>query len=85
MPANKRASVPAMAEIKAVASQEEFMEGVALRSSNDISTDKHVSLWHSVRRWRRVVGYCLALSSVMLLYGYDFVIVGTVSAMPTFQ
>lgn len=45
----------------------------------------HVTLWRSVREWPRVVGYCVALSSAILLYGYDLVIVGTVSAMPVFQ
>jgi hypothetical protein len=38
-----------------------------------------------MKMWHKVIGYCFALSVVMLLYGYDFVIVGTVSAMPAFQ
>jgi len=46
---------------------------------------EHHSLWQSLKRWPKVVGYNLALSSAILLYGYDLVIVGTVSAMPAFQ
>lgn len=45
----------------------------------------HVPLWQSVKKFPRIVGYCLALSSAILLYGYDLVIVGTVAAMPQFQ
>jgi hypothetical protein len=52
----------------------------------DASENKaYVPLWHSLKKWRRIVGYCLALSSAILLYGYDLVIVGTVAAMPQFQ
>lgn len=45
----------------------------------------HIPLWQSVKKFPRIVGYCLALSSAILLYGYDLVIVGTVAAMPQFQ
>lgn len=45
----------------------------------------HVPLLHSLRKSPRIVLYCVALSSAILLYGYDLVIVGTVSAMPAFQ
>ena len=45
----------------------------------------HIPLWQSIRKFPRIVGYCLALSSAILLYGYDLVIVGTVAAMPQFQ
>ncbi|KAJ5960718.1 uncharacterized protein N7479_007868 [Penicillium vulpinum] len=44
-----------------------------------------VSLWRSVKKSPRIVGYCFALSSAILLYGYDLVIVATVAAMPQFQ
>ena len=43
------------------------------------------TLWQSIKKWPRVVIYCLALNTAILLYGYDLVIVGTVSAMPAFQ
>lgn len=74
-----------MAEVKPVSSQDEFIGGLAVRHSHDQTSIKHVPLWYSVRRWRKVVGYCFALSISVLLYGYDFVVVGTVSAMPAFQ
>ncbi|KAJ9491605.1 hypothetical protein VN97_g1630 [Penicillium thymicola] len=45
----------------------------------------HTPLWQSIKKFPTVVGYCLALSSAILLYGYDLVIVGTVAAMPQFQ
>jgi hypothetical protein len=45
----------------------------------------HIPLWHSIKKFPRIVGYCVALSSAILLYGYDLVIVGTVAAMPQFQ
>lgn len=45
----------------------------------------HPPLWQSIKKFHRIVGYCLALSSAILLYGYDLVIVGTVAAMPQFQ
>lgn len=43
------------------------------------------SLWQAIKRSARIVAYCLALSSAILMYGYDLVIVGTVVAMPQFQ
>lgn len=44
-----------------------------------------LTFWQSVKKWRRIVWYCIGLSSAILMYGYDYVIVGTVSAMPSFQ
>jgi hypothetical protein len=52
---------------------------------NSVEKRSHVPLWQSIKRFPRIVGYCLALSSAILLYGYDLVIVGTVAAMPQFQ
>lgn len=62
---------------------DEFVEHVPRSDADD--PPLHVPLWQSVKKWPRVVIYCLALSSAILLYGYDLVIVGTVSAMPAFQ
>ncbi|KAJ5833922.1 hypothetical protein N7474_002233 [Penicillium riverlandense] len=53
--------------------------------SGNSSQPKYVPLWQSLKKWPKIVAYNLALSSAILLYGYDFVIVGTVSAMPAFQ
>jgi hypothetical protein len=60
-------------------------DGDSMCPSRNNGSIKHAPLWHSVKIGHKVVGYCFALSVVMLLYGYDFVIVGTVSAMPAFQ
>jgi hypothetical protein len=49
------------------------------------SGDEGRSLWQNAKRYRRVVYVTFGLSSAILLYGYDFVIVGTISGMPEFQ
>ncbi|CAG8248154.1 unnamed protein product [Penicillium nalgiovense] len=60
--------------------------GADVVDGNDASRKpSHIPLWQSIRKFPRIVGYCLALSSAILLYGYDLVIVGTVAAMPQFQ
>lgn len=53
-------------------------------SLNRCGCPAHVPLWHSVKKWPHTVTCCLALNLAILLYGDDLVIVGTVSAMPTF-
>ncbi|KAM0328573.1 hypothetical protein ACHAQA_004981 [Verticillium albo-atrum] len=45
----------------------------------------HLKLRQSLWKWRRIVFYCMGMTSAILMYGYDYVIVGTVSAMPSFQ
>lgn len=47
--------------------------------------DAHLTLKQSLKKWRRVAIYSLCMTSAILMYGYDYVIVGTVSAMPSFQ
>lgn len=47
--------------------------------------DADLTLWQAVKKWRRVVLYCLGPTSGILMSGYDYVIVGTTSAMPSFQ
>lgn len=44
----------------------------------------HLTLKQSLKKWRRVVVYSFCLASAILMYGYDYVIVGTASAMPSF-
>lgn len=71
-------------------STKEFNEGGVnvVDRTNGIEADgktSHTPLWQSIKKFPRIVGYCLALSSAILLYGYDLVIVGTVAAMPQFQ
>lgn len=51
----------------------------------EINEYGHLTLWQSIKKWRRVVLVCVAMTSAILMYGYDYVIVGTVSAMPSFQ
>ncbi|KAJ5652881.1 hypothetical protein N7507_010307 [Penicillium longicatenatum] len=64
---------------------QDFIENVSPSSTNIPAHATHTPLWQLLKRWPKVVMYCLALSSAILLYGYDLVIVGTVSAMPAFQ
>lgn len=49
------------------------------------SGDDQRSLWQNVKKYRKVTYVTFALTSAILLYGYDNVVVGTVSAMPVFQ
>lgn len=63
----------------------DFIENVTPTDTNDSPQAVHVPLWQSMKKWPRVVAYNLALSSAILLYGYDLVIVGNVSSMPAFQ
>lgn len=64
-------------------SSKHFHEQVSRGDSGE--KKPHIPLWQSIKKFPRIVGYCLALSSAILLYGYDLVIVGTVAAMPQFQ
>lgn len=64
---------------------QEFVEDASPSSTTIPAHATHTPLWQLLKRWPKVVMYCLALSSAILLYGYDLVIVGTVSAMPAFQ
>ncbi|KAJ6022778.1 uncharacterized protein N7446_013130 [Penicillium canescens] len=61
----------------------ECVEDISRVSTSE--NKSYIPLWQSIKKWPRIVGYCLALSSAILLYGYDLVIVGTVAAMPQFQ
>lgn len=62
----------------------EFVE-FALAARNTQTDNSKLSLWQAVKQNAKIVGYCFSLSNVILLYGYDLVIVGTVSALPQFQ
>ncbi|UNI22899.1 hypothetical protein JDV02_008743 [Purpureocillium takamizusanense] len=52
-----------------------------------VETDpnKDLTLLQSIKKWPRVVLYCVGLTFAILMYGYDYAIVGTTSAMPSFQ
>lgn len=43
------------------------------------------SLLAAIEHYPKILGYCVALASGILRYGYDLLIVGNVSAMPEFQ
>ena len=51
----------------------------------ETNEDGHLTLKESLKRWRRIVWYSLAMAMPILMYGFDTVIVGTVMAMPSFQ
>ena len=52
-----------------------------------IERDVHadMDLLTAIKKWRRTIWICVGMTSAILLYGYDYVIVGTVSSMPSFQ
>ena len=54
-------------------------------SSGPSTAPKKEGLWTEIRKEKKLVWYLLALMSGVLLYGYDFVIVGTVSSLLAFQ
>ncbi|KAH7176415.1 general substrate transporter [Dactylonectria macrodidyma] len=47
--------------------------------------DNPQTLWHALKTYPKIVGYTLGLCIGILLFGYDNVIVSSVSAMPAFQ
>jgi hypothetical protein len=54
-------------------------------ASTHQDTDKQRTFWQNVKKYRKVCWVTIALTSAILLYGYDNVVVGTVAAMPVFQ
>lgn len=70
------------------AAVDEKVENVDLTDSEELlqtNEHAHLTLKESLKKWRRVVVYSFCLASAILMYGYDYVIVGTCSAMPSFQ
>ncbi|KAK1994786.1 MFS general substrate transporter [Colletotrichum falcatum] len=65
----------------------EAVSSIASTNTSDLETNRygHLTLWQSIKKWRRVVLYCIGMTSAILMYGYDYVIIGTTSAMPSFQ
>ena len=63
------------------------MENVTTYSSvEDAEEEKrNLPLIESCKLYPRIVGYCFGLTTVVLLWGYDLVIVGTIQALPVFQ
>ena len=58
---------------------------VTTQITRDNAAENRLGLWQTIRKWPKITGYCMGLTAGILLYGYDLVIVGTVSAMPAFQ
>ncbi|RYO79951.1 hypothetical protein DL766_009082 [Monosporascus sp. MC13-8B] len=52
---------------------------------NSVKNDEDLPLGQAIRRYPRVAGYCLALTTAILLWGYDLVVVGSITAVPAFQ
>jgi hypothetical protein len=53
--------------------------------SSSEASDNSRTLWQNIKKYRKVTYVTFGLTSAILLYGYDNVVVGTVSAMPVFQ
>jgi len=49
------------------------------------ATPEKLSLWQAIRKWPKVAGYCLALTTAILLWGYDMAMVGNLASLPQFQ
>jgi hypothetical protein len=66
---------------------EQIYEVDSYANSQSISEegDNSRTLWQNVKKYRKVTYVTFGLTSAILLYGYDNVVVGTVSAMPVFQ
>ena len=47
--------------------------------------EKKLTLIEACKIYPKVVGLCFGLTTVILLWGYDLVIVGTIQALPVFQ
>lgn len=44
-----------------------------------------LTFWQAIKKWKHIFWYSMLLSTTIIMYGYDYVIVATVSAMPSFQ
>lgn len=67
--------------------KEKEKETVVERSESQTTeaSDEQRTLWGNVKRYRKVVFVTFGLTSAILLFGYDNVVVGTASGMPAFQ
>lgn len=54
-------------------------------SSTQSQQETRMSLWQLFRKWPRLTLWAVALCTPILLYGYDFVIVGNITSVPAFQ
>lgn len=61
----------------------ESRESNVAQSRNDSAKPR--SLWQNLRRHPKVFGYCFALTSGILLWGYDMAMTGNLASLPEFQ
>ena len=63
------------------------LENVTSYNSVEDAEDekRNLPLIEACRLYPRIVGYSFGLTTVILLWGYDLVIVGTIQALPVFQ
>lgn len=47
--------------------------------------DNHLPLGRALKSYPKIAGYACFVTVAILLWGYDLVIVGTVSSIPAFQ
>lgn len=54
-------------------------------SVSSIDENEDLPFFQAVKRYPKVAAYCLALTTAILLWGYDLVIVSSVTGVPAFQ
>lgn len=47
--------------------------------------EKKLNLFRAIRKWPKVALWSMALTSTILLWGYDHALISSVSGMPEFQ
>ena len=47
--------------------------------------DAHLPLVQAMKKYPKIVAYCLSLTSAVLLWGYDLAVVGSLVSLPAFQ
>ena len=57
----------------------------ALSPTPTYATSENLTFNRAVRLYPKVAGFCVAFASGIIMYGYDLVIVGTITALPAFQ
>lgn len=62
----------------------EVVERTVSHTTSDASNEQRTVL-QNVKRYRKVAWVTFGLTSAILLFGYDNVVVGTTSGMPAFQ
>lgn len=56
-----------------------------LEEVDSTDSSKELSLWQALRKWPKVSAYCLALTSAILLWGYDMAMNGNLAGLDQFQ